>query len=207
MKNIFSILEELGIEIEEDKKKDLEKSLNENYKTINEYNNIKDNVEQLKEDIQSRDTDLENLTKQLEEVGDDKDKLQQAQDELKAFKTKYEEQTADYEDKLKKQEYEFAVKEHINGLHFSSNAGKRAFTEDLLNSELKLVDGKLIGFDDYVKEYKEKDEGVFSKEAKVGSFGGKTNGNTSKTTKEDIMKIEDRAKRQKAIAENIELFE
>ena len=38
MKNYEQILQELGIEIPEDKKIDLKKNINENYKTINEYN-------------------------------------------------------------------------------------------------------------------------------------------------------------------------
>lgn len=209
MKNIFTILEDLGIQVEDDKRKDLEKNLNENYKTINEYNSIKDNVEQLKNDLQTRDDDIESLTKKLEEAGEDKEKIAQAQDELKAYKKKYQEQTEEYENNLKKQEYEFAVREYTNTLAFTSNAGKKTFIQDLMEKELPLGDdGNLLGVEDFVKDYKEKDAGVFANDkGKAGNFGGKSNASSSKTTKEDIMKIEDRAERQEAIAENLELFE
>lgn len=208
MKNIVSILKDLGVEVEESKQKDLEKALNENYKTIAEYESIKENNQKLKDDIKSRDEDIEELTKKLDDAGADKEKLAEVQDELKGFKTKYEEKTKEYEEGLEKQKYEFAVREHTGKLNFSSNAGKKTFMQDLMDSELKLdEDGHLMGFDDFVKDYKDKDAGVFAKESKAGKFGGKSNGGTSKMTKEDIMKIKDRAERQKAIAENLDLFE
>ena len=37
MKNIFEIMKEYGLEVPEDKKKDFEKSVLENYKTISDY--------------------------------------------------------------------------------------------------------------------------------------------------------------------------
>ena len=38
MQNYEKILEELGIEIQEDKKADLKKKMSENYKTVADYN-------------------------------------------------------------------------------------------------------------------------------------------------------------------------
>lgn len=38
MKNIFEIMKEYGLEIPEEKKKDFEKTLLENYKTVSDYN-------------------------------------------------------------------------------------------------------------------------------------------------------------------------
>jgi len=207
MKNIFAILKDFGIEVEEDKRKDLEKSVNENYKTINEYDSIKENNQKLKDDLKARDEDIEDLTKKLDDAGEDKEKLNKVQEELEANKKKYKEKTKEYEEGLKKQKYEFAVKEQVSKLNFSSNAGKKAFTQDLIEKDLKLDEnGNLMGFEDFVKDYKDKDAGVFAKESKAGNFGGKSNGGTSRMTKEEILKIEDRAQRQQAIADNIELF-
>lgn len=47
MKNIEAILADLGIEVPEDKKADLTKAVNENYKTINDWQNQKDKVDNL----------------------------------------------------------------------------------------------------------------------------------------------------------------
>ena len=48
MKNIFEIMKEYGIEVPEDKKKDYEKAVLENYKTMTDYDNQTRNQ---KEDI------------------------------------------------------------------------------------------------------------------------------------------------------------
>lgn len=45
MQNYEQILSELGIEVPEDKKSDLKKKMDENYKTINDYNNQKKKLE------------------------------------------------------------------------------------------------------------------------------------------------------------------
>ncbi len=39
MKNIFEIMKEYGLEVPEDKKKDFEKAVLENYKTMTDYDN------------------------------------------------------------------------------------------------------------------------------------------------------------------------
>ena len=40
MENIFKIMKDFGIEMPEDKKADFEKSVLENYKTVNDYNKV-----------------------------------------------------------------------------------------------------------------------------------------------------------------------
>ena len=44
MKNIFDLLKEYGVELPEDKKKDFEKALLENYKTIKDYDAQKEKL-------------------------------------------------------------------------------------------------------------------------------------------------------------------
>ena len=39
MKNIFEIMKEYGLEVPEDKRKEFEKSVLENYKTVTDYEN------------------------------------------------------------------------------------------------------------------------------------------------------------------------
>ena len=206
MKNIFSILQDFDIEIKDEQKKEIEKAVNENYKTIAEYNSIKENNEHLTEEINTRNSDIEELEKKLGQEGDSAEKLKEVQDELEAYKVKYKEATDKYESELEQSKYEFAVREQCSGLKFSSQAGKNQFIKELIDSKLELKEGKLLGFDDFVKDYKEKDAGLFATENKAGNFGGKTGGKHQKMTKEDILKIENRAERQRAIAEHLELF-
>ena len=206
MKNIFSILKDFDIEVKDDQKKDIEKAVNENYKTIAEFNAVKENVDHLNEEIKTRDKDNEELKKKLEAEGDSAEKIKQAQEELEAFKIKYNESEEAHKKEMEQKDYEYAVKQKVDSLKFSSNAGKEMFTRELIEKGLPLDDGELNGFDDFVKKYKQKDAGLFEKEGKAGNYGGKTAGSTSKVTKEEIMKIPDRAERQKAIADHIELF-
>lgn len=184
MENIFTILGNHGIEISEDKKKDFEKDLLKNYKTIAEFDAIKETLKQTQDDLKSRDTDLEEVRKQLAESGDDKEALAKANKSLEELQKTYEDKKKEYESNLAKKDYEFAVKEKISNLEFTSNAAKKAFTNDVIEKGLKLENGELLGFDDYVAEYKKNDEGVFKAtdngESKPHFGGGTQKKNSTK---------------------------
>ena len=174
MKNIFQILEKFDVTVPEDKQKDISKMVAEQYKPIAEVELLNNKIENLKEDkrvlqakydedITKRDEDLKNLEDKLQNAGTDSEKLEETLKELASFKDKYEEDKKNYETQLEKQRYEFAVKEKVNGLEFTSNAAKKAFIQDVIEKELKLENDELLGFDDFVEQYKKEDEGVFVK--------------------------------------------
>ena len=95
MKNIFEIMKEFGLEVEEDKKKDFEKAVLENYKTSADYDvqaeklktaegkvttltesldKFKDvNVDDLNATIETLKTDLANKDKELKDKIADRD--------------------------------------------------------------------------------------------------------------------------------------
>lgn len=95
MKNIFEIMKEYGLEVEEDKKKDFEKAVLENYKTVSDYetqseklktaegkvttlteslDKFKDvNVEELNNTIAGLKTDLANKDQELKDKIADRD--------------------------------------------------------------------------------------------------------------------------------------
>lgn len=175
MKNIYEILKGVGITVPEDKKEEFDKLLLDNYKTIKEYDGIKTklgNAETERDnfktkydaDIKQRDADIENLQTKLKEAGTDGDKLETLQNDLKTLQTTYETAKSDYEKKLARQAYEFAVKEKVSELKFSSNSAKKAFMADAMKEEMKIKDGELQGFDSFVKSYKENDAGAFISE-------------------------------------------
>lgn len=172
MKNIYSILKQVGIEVPAEKKDEFDSLLNENYKTIEEVKGIKSNLEKITserdalqtrydDDVKQRDEDLKKLQEQLKNAGTDSEKLKTTLDELTALKSTYEADKTKYEEQLSKQRYEFAVKEKVNGLKFTSNGAKRSFMNDILAKELKMEGDNLLGFDDFVNAYKEQDAGVF----------------------------------------------
>lgn len=206
MKNIYEILKTNGIEIPEDKKEGFEKELNENYKTINEVEGLRTKLTaaetastnwqtKYNEDIKKRDDDLTTLKTQLQTAGQDATKMKEIQDTLTALQNTYNTETAKYKQQLESQRYEFEIKELTNNLKFTSNSAKKAFLQDLLANPLSRKDDKLIGFDDFVKAYKESDEGAFVKEEpntpnqpNIPNFLGKSNPGGVPETPKDTTK-------------------
>ena len=194
MKNIHEILKSVGIEVPADKKEAFDKEVLENYKTISEVNLIRGKLEKAEserdtyknkydEDIKKRDADLEDLQKKLKNAGVDAEKLKTLETDLATLKTTYEESKGEYEKKLADQAYEFALKQKVDGLKFSSNSAKKAFIADAMKEEMKIKDGELQGFDSFVKSYKENDAGAFISEdpnkQDPPHFSGKSTGTDS----------------------------
>lgn len=194
MKNIHEILKSVGIEVPADKKEAFDKEVLENYKTISEVNLIRGKLENAEserdnyknkydEDIKKRDADLEDLQKKLKNAGVDAEKLKKLETDLATLKTTYEESKGEYEKKLADQAYEFALKQKVDCLKFSSNSAKKAFIADAMKEEMKIKDGELQGFDSFVKSYKENDAGAFISEETNKQdpphFSGKSTGTGS----------------------------
>ena len=172
MKNIYEILKNFGITVPEDKKKDFDNLMLENYKTIKEVNNLQGKLENAEkerdsyktkydEDIQQRDADIKDLQTKLKNAGTDADKLKTLEADLATLQTNYDTAKTEYEKQLAQQAYEFAVKEKVSSLKFSSNSAKKAFIADAMNEGMKLKDGELQGFNEFLESYKKNDAGAF----------------------------------------------
>ena len=66
MKNIFEIMKEYGLEVPEDKKKDFEKSVLENYKTVTDYDNQAKKLDAANDTIKANDTAMKDLRDKLD---------------------------------------------------------------------------------------------------------------------------------------------
>lgn len=150
------------------------------YVSTNKYNDDlaakAKEIETLNGTISTRDTDLEALKKQLEEAGADATKLQEATANLTALQSKYDNDMKSYKDQLKRQSYEFAVKEFTNSQKFSSAAAKRDFERSLLAKELKMEKDKILGADDFVTAYKAENADAFVTEPETPPEGDGGNG-------------------------------
>ena len=86
MDNIFDILTEYGVEIPSDKKKDFEKAVLENYKTVSEVTNLQSKLDALQkqydEEIKKRDDDLSFLQEQLKNADVDDTKVKNLNDKI-----------------------------------------------------------------------------------------------------------------------------
>lgn len=116
----------------------------------------------LNEQLSTRDTDLENLKTQLENGNlDNKTKVSELTSQLEKLQGDYETSKSNYEAKLNKQAYEFAVREFANSKQFSSNAAKRDFINEMLSANLTMKDKSILGAEDFVTAYSSENEDAF----------------------------------------------
>ena len=125
---------------------------------------------------------LDNANKKIEELS--KVNAEDLQKEVDDWKKKYEEDTKKLNDDISKREREYLVNDLVRDLKFSSESAKKAFKSELASKDLKIEDGKLIGFDDYLNSYKKNDPQAFIEEKKDDnnkiSLGGDHNDKTPK---------------------------
>lgn len=209
MKNIITILSEMGIEIPEDKQNDLTKAVAENYKTQAEiekkYGKLESERDTWKERAEKAEETLTNLGDEPEKL---KEALATAQQELKDAQAKY---TADLADR----EFDSLIKDAI-----AEAKGKNVKAiKALLNvDELKASKNQKEDLTSALNALKESDDSsfLFTNEQQQaannnaarftsGKKAGSGNGNGT-VTKDDIMKIKDATERQAAIAEHADLF-
>ena len=111
MKNIFEIMKEYGLEVPEDKKKDFEKAVLENYKTTTDYDNQTKKLDAANETIKANDIAMKDLQTQLDGFKDaDVTGLNKRISDLEKEKKTIQE---DYEAKIADRDFGDLVKESI----------------------------------------------------------------------------------------------
>ena len=111
MKNIFEIMKEYGFELPEDKKKDFEKTVLENYKTVTDYDNQTKKLEAADATISANDSAISELKKQLEDFkGVDVTALNQRITDLETEKATI---MKEYDDKIADRDFNDILKDSI----------------------------------------------------------------------------------------------
>lgn len=206
MQNIIEILKGLGIEVPEDKAADLNKKVAENYKTVAEHERKLEKAEADRDNYKSQLETAKETLKGFEGVD-----LNTINQQLADYKKKAEDAEKDYAAKLEQRDFEDALKAEMDNYKFSSGAAKKAVMAQIREKGLKLSGGKILGLGDLVEQIKAEDASAFVDEANTNpnparftSPGSHRGG--SGLTRDDIMKISDRAERRAAIAKNMNLF-
>ena len=115
MKNIFEIMKEYGFEVPEDKKKDFEKAVLENYKTVTDYDNQTEKLNTANETIKANDIAMKDLQSKLDGFkGVDVSGLNQRISDLEAEKVNIQK---DYEAKMADRDFNDLLKESIVSAH------------------------------------------------------------------------------------------
>lgn len=101
------------------------------------------------------------------------------------WKAKAEDAQRQADAKIAALESGYAAERAVSGLKFSSESARRAFLADLAAKKLPLQDGKLLGFDEFAKQYKEADPGAFLPEGGVPRVTAGTSGSPAQLTGKD----------------------
>lgn len=156
MKNIDEILEQFGLKVPEGKETEFKKVLHENYKTIAEYDKKVSRLETerdgYKEKLETAETTLKGFD------GVDMDAIKT---ELENYKVKMKEQEDAHNKELYDRDFKDALNVAISNVKFSSEAAKKSVLADIKAAGLKLIDGKIMGLNDFIASCKEKDASAF----------------------------------------------
>ena len=127
----------------------------------NEIASRDEQISTLNGTIATRDEDLANLQKQLEEAGQDATKLAELNTQFTGLQAKYDADVKEYQTKMQKQQYEFAVKEFANTKNFTSQAAKRDFVKSMIERGLQMDGDKILGREDFAEKYAEENADAF----------------------------------------------
>lgn len=205
MVNVANELKKLGIEVSDEQKESLKKSMGEELYSKKE---MEDKVNKASSESEQWKTRAESAEKMLEGLdGKSPEDILKERDD---WKRQAEDFKKDYEAKIAEHEKNELLKEAFAEIEFTSESAKKAIMEDI-SKGVSVRNGKLIGFSDLIEEAKKTDANAFVNKQTPPARFTKPNENNSgddkPATRESILSIKDRSERQKAIAENISLFQ
>lgn len=205
MVNVVNELKKLGIEVSDEQKESLKKSMGEELYSKKEMEDKVDKASSESEQWKNRAESAEKMLEGLD--GKSPEDILKERDD---WKRQAEDSKKDYEAKIAEHEKDELLKEAFAEIEFTSESAKKAIMKDISES-VSVKNGKLIGFSDLIEEAKKTDANAFVNKQNPKAYFTKPNENNSggdkPATRESILSIKDRSERQKAIAENISLFQ
>lgn len=182
MKNIEAILTEAGIELTDEQRTAVIKGVAENYKTVNEFTSKVTKLEGERDSWKDQYTGVKTSLDKFDGVDVDDLKAQIAEQKKKA-----EEAEKNANEKLAARDYADAVKANTAGIKFSSAAAQRDFESQLQSKNLPVNDGKLLGFTDFLAQYKADNEGAVLDESaeEKAKFTDSMNSGSSTSSSKD----------------------
>ena len=169
---IISEMEKLGIKLTDEQKEAVTKKFSEDVISNSEHEKKIQKAETERDNWKQKAETAEDTLKGFE--GKDFEQITKDRDE---WKQKAEQAEKDFKEQLSKRDYSDAIKDLTKDIKFSSNSAKKAFMADLESNPLQMRDGKVLGFDDYLKSYQETDADAFVKDENPdrSSFTGSIN--------------------------------
>ena len=189
MKNIFEIMKEYGLEVPEDKKKDFEKTVLENYKTMTDYDNQTKKLDAANDTIKANDIAMKDLQDKLDGFKDvDVSGLNQT---IKTLQTEKENIQKDYDAKIADRDFNDLVKESIAAVN---GRNTKAITALLDVETLKASKNQKEDIAAALKALTEAEDSKMlfgepePKPAGTGNLIGRVNGSGGASTEEAAMR-------------------
>ena len=208
MLKVITELEKLGVQLTDEMKESIKKNIGEEVYSKGEFEKKVKKAEDERDQFKTRAETAEETLKGFD--GKDIETITKERDE---WKQKAELTERNYSERLAEREKSDLLKEACENIKFTSESAKRAIMADIAKN-VTVKDGKLIGFNDLLEDAKKTDASAFVDENQQhleqnkARFTAQQKNNTGETlTKDQIMAMKDPAERQKAIKENIGLFQ
>lgn len=148
------------------------------------------NDDQVQKVFAMNGTDMNDLKQQVTTLTTERDaarsQLGEANKKLEGYdpewRVKAEKAENDAKEQVAALQNDFAAQTAISSVKFSSESAKKAFLSDLKAKNLPLQEGKLLGFDDYLANYKKNDPGAFAPEGGLPRMAAGTSGQPAAPT-------------------------
>lgn len=148
------------------------------------------NDDQVQKVFAMNGTDMNDLKQQVTTLTTERDaarsQLGEANKKLEGYDPEWRAKAEKAENDAKEQvaalQNDFAAQTAISAVKFSSESAKKAFLSDLKAKNLPLQEGKLLGFDDYLANYKKNDPGAFVPEGGLPRMAAGTSGQLAAPT-------------------------
>lgn len=153
------------------------------------------NDDQVQKVFAMNGTEMNDLKQQITTLTAERDtarnNLSDANKKLEGYdpewRTKAEKAERDAKAQVEELQKDFAAQTAAAGVKFSSESAKRAFLSDLKDKKLTLQDGKLLGFEDYLKSYRESDPDAFAPEKATPTITVGSKGQTPATSNQSFL--------------------
>nr|DAP89672.1 MAG TPA: minor structural protein [Caudoviricetes sp.] len=171
MKNIIQILSDAGLEITDEQKKTIETSVNENYKTLAEFEKQGRKLDTVTQERDTYKSQYDTAKSTLEGFeGKDFDAITKERDEWKVkaesaeneWKTKLAESEKNYAAKIEERDFNDALVKALAGEKFTSEFAKTGIISMIKEKGLKREGEKILGLDDYMTELRESQKDAFA---------------------------------------------
>lgn len=182
--NLIEILKEQGITEEQ------AKAVMNSMKEHKIYTTTLENAEERYNKLKTQKTELDNLLKerdnQLLELSKANKGNEELSKQIKELQTSNKNQIAEYEEKINKMQFDYALDNALTKAKCRNNKAVKA----LLNlDELKYENGEIVGLEGQIQALKGDSDYLFETHKATGSGFNPAGNNSNKITKEDFKKM------------------